>query len=188
MADLADKIDDMICTFDGEGDTTMDTVAMYMFGWMMFGLIVLGIGKFVYGNYVANKDLLKSASVIVEPPVTVTKSENNVTEAPAKQPPKEIVRSSGGGGGGRSAPSSTPITRKRLGSRSGRPVGPAKPKSTNFIHPPPTATGAESESVKWVNEVFLWLYSDLVIVNELLNVWIQSLNDYTKSSVDEVSH
>ncbi|XP_046675387.1 uncharacterized protein LOC124364163 isoform X15 [Homalodisca vitripennis] len=182
MADLADKIDDMICTFEGEGETTMDTVAMYMFGWMMFGLVVLGIGKFVYGNFVANKDL-KTQNVIVEPPVTVTKSENSVVDAAVKQPPKDIVVKSSGGG--KYVPP-TPPSRKRLGSRSGRPVvGPAKPKSTNLIHPPPTATGPESESVKWVNELFFWLYSDLVIVNELLSVWIQSLNDFTKKSVDE---
>ncbi|XP_054285148.1 uncharacterized protein LOC129001748 isoform X3 [Macrosteles quadrilineatus] len=192
MADLADKIDDMICTFEGEGETTMDTVAMYMFGWMMFGLVVLGIGKFVYGNFVANKDP-KSQSVIVEPLVTTTKSDIGVVDSAVKQPPKDIVIKSsgggggGGGGGGRYIPP-TPPGRKRLGSRSGRPVGPigpAKPKSSNFIHPPPTATGPESESVKWVNELFFWLYSDLVIVNELLGVWVESLNEYTKQSVDE---
>lgn len=182
MADLADKIDDMICTFDGEGDTTMDTVAMYMFGWMVFGLVVLGIGKFVYGNFVANKDF-KSLNVTVEPPVTVTKSDINAVDAPVKQAPVAVKSS---GGGGKYVPA-TPVSRKRLGSRSGKPVGPAKPKSTNLIHPPPIATGAESESVKWVNELFYWLYSDLVIVNELLNVWIQSLNELTRRSVDEVS-
>lgn len=184
MADLADKIDDMICTFEGEGETTMDTVAMYMFGWMMFGLVVLGIGKFVYGNFVANKDL-KGQSVTVEPPVTVTKSENSVVDAAVKQPQKDTVVKSSGGGGKYVPP--TPPSRKRLGSRAGKPVvGPVKPKSTVLVHPPPVATGAESESVKWVNELFYWLYSDLLIVNELLNVWIQTLNDYTKKSVDEV--
>lgn len=183
MADLADKIDDMICTFEGEGDTTMDTVAMYMFGWMMFGLVVLGIGKFVYGNFVINKDLKTQNAA--EPPITVTKTENSVVDAVVKQSQKETITKSSSGGGKYVPP--TPPSRKRLGSRSGKPVvGPVKQKTTTLVHPPPLATGAESESVKWVNELLYWLYSDQVIINELLNVWIQTLNDYTKKSVDEV--
>lgn len=182
MADLADKIDDLICSFEGGGDTTMDTIVMYMFGWMLFGLVVLGIGKYVYSNFISVKDS-KEKSVVVEP-ITVLKNENNV-DAPVK-PTKEVTPKTASSGGKYVPP--TPPTRKRLGSKSGRSVvGPGKTKSSALIHPPPIATGPESESVKWVNELFVWLYSDLVIVNELLNVWIQSLNEFTKKSVAEVS-
>lgn len=182
MADLADKIDDLICSFEGGGDTTMDTLAMYMFGWMVFGLVVLGIGRYVYGNFMSGKDK-KEKSIVAEP--QVIKGENSV-DATTKPSGKELPVTKSSGTGGKYVPPTPPV-RKRLGSKSGRPVGPAKPKSSTLIHPPPTATGPDSECVKWVNELFAWLYSDLVIVNELLNLWIQSLNEFTKKSVAEVS-
>lgn len=180
MADLADKIDDLICSFEGGGDTTMDTLAMYMFGWMVFGLVVLGIGKYVYGNFISGKNS-KEKSIVAEP--QVIKSENSV-DATTKPSGKESPVTKSTGTGGKYVPPTPPV-RKRLGSKSGRPVGPAKPKSSALVHPPPTATGPDSECVKWVNELFAWLYSDLVIVNELLNIWIQSLNEFTKKSVAE---
>lgn len=42
-------------------------------------------------------------------------------------------------------------------------------------------------SVTWTSQVFRWLYSDLVIINELLNVWVQTLNEYTKKCAEDVS-
>lgn len=183
MADLADKIDDLICSFEGIGDTTMDTIAMYLFGWMLFGLTVLAIGRYVYSRFIVIEDA-KAKSAIIEPPVAA-KTENNV-DASAKPVSKDNKTKTSTGAGGKYVPPTPPV-RKRLGSKSGRPVGPAKPKTSSLIHPPPTATGPESESVKWVNELFLWLYSDLVIVNELLNLWVQSLNEFVKDSVAEVS-
>lgn len=42
-------------------------------------------------------------------------------------------------------------------------------------------------SVTWTSQVFRWLYTDLVIVNELLHSWVQSMNEYSKKSVEEVS-
>ena len=93
MADLADKIDDLICSFEGGGDTTMDTLAMYMFGWMVFALVVLGIGKYVYGNFISGKDT-KEKSIVAEP--QVIKAENNV-DATTKPIGKEVpaTKSSG---------------------------------------------------------------------------------------------
>lgn len=183
MDDLAEKIDDLICTFEGGGDMTMDTLAMYLFGWMFFGLFVLGVGKFVFSKFSRPKGP-DSSSAVIEP--IVAKSEVSADSAKSaivvpKDVPRAILPS-----GGKYVPP-TPPTRKRLGSKSGRAPGPVRTRSTSSLyHPPPTATGPEAESVKWVNELFMWLYSDLVIVNELLNVWIQSLNDFTRQSVTEV--
>ncbi|KAK9510046.1 hypothetical protein O3M35_004919 [Rhynocoris fuscipes] len=180
MEDLADKIDDLICTFEGGGDTTMDTVAMYMFGWMLFGLVVLGVGRFAYGKFIRTR--LSSTDKTVTPKTDV---------AEVIKPAKAVVTESAkpvAASAGKYVPPTPPV-RKRLGSKSGRPTGlVVKPKSSTVIHPPPTATGPESESVKWVNDFFTWLYSDIVVVNELLNTWIQSLNEFTKKSVAEVSH
>uniref|UniRef100_A0A0K8SUS5 C2 domain-containing protein 2 n=2 Tax=Lygus hesperus TaxID=30085 RepID=A0A0K8SUS5_LYGHE len=192
MEDLADKIDDLICTFEGGGDTTMDTVAMYVFGWMLLVLVVLGLGRFAYGKFVSRTkdevtgDVAKAAS---PPPASPVKSDVPALEPPkAKEStPKPAMMS---GGGGRAAPTSkryvppTPPTRKRLGSVRSSPGPVVRSKPANYV-PPPTATGSESVSVKWVNDLFSWLYSDLVVVNEALAVWIASLNEFTKKSVAE---
>lgn len=53
--DLADQIDEYICTIDGVGDLTMDTLAMVVFGWATGGLLVVVIGKFLYTKYVERK-------------------------------------------------------------------------------------------------------------------------------------
>lgn len=52
MSDLADQIDDYICTFDGVGDLTMDTLAMFIFGWGLLALFLLWLCKFLYNKYV----------------------------------------------------------------------------------------------------------------------------------------
>lgn len=56
MSDLADQIDDYICTFDGVGDLTMDTLAMVIFAWALFVLFVLWLCKFLYNKYIRKDD------------------------------------------------------------------------------------------------------------------------------------
>ncbi|KAK3923680.1 Protein kinase C-like 3 [Frankliniella fusca] len=180
MADLADKIDDLICSFEGGGDTTMDTVAMLMFGWMVFGLFVLGIGKFIYAKYIRGGNWKGSNTV---PPITTTSSV--IDDHPVKAAAVKELRSSASSGGAYVPP--TPPVRKRIGStKRGSSVGPLKnaPKLSP-VHLPPPATGPDPEAVHWVNQVFAWLYSDPVTLNELLGVWVQSLNESTRKSVAE---
>lgn len=42
-------------------------------------------------------------------------------------------------------------------------------------------------SVAWTSQIFRWLYSDLVIVNDLLQSWVQALNEHSKKNAEEVS-
>lgn len=51
-SDLADQIDDFICTFDGVGDLTMDTLAMLIFAWAVLALFLVWLCKFLYNKYV----------------------------------------------------------------------------------------------------------------------------------------
>lgn len=60
MSDLADQIDDYICTFDGVGDLTMDTLAMFIFGWGLLALFLLWLCKFLYNKYVKKDGLVSS--------------------------------------------------------------------------------------------------------------------------------
>lgn len=70
--DLADQIDDYICTIDGVGDLTMDTLAMVVFGWATGGLLVVVIGKFLYTKYVARKNTAITGAAAAETKVTKT--------------------------------------------------------------------------------------------------------------------
>ncbi|KAI4488870.1 hypothetical protein M0804_004368 [Polistes exclamans] len=253
MADLAERVDDLICSFDSAGDTTMDTLSMLIFGWMLFGLVVLCVGKYVYNRFVLNdlgsshgtKDghVFHGDSVVVTTSGTVavaggvvaagaptgakflshqersnklsvslvgapsgTSSKTSTTTGPtgiggAVLAASNAAASFGGGASGSSstislapaAPTSstsspgyvppTPPVRKRLTRKtSGALITPAR--SSRALHLP-TATGADAEAVRWVNELIVWLHSDLVILNELLAIWVASLNDFTAGSVDE---
>ncbi|KAI5705432.1 hypothetical protein M8J75_014982 [Diaphorina citri] len=178
MADLADKIDDLICSFEGGGDNTMDTIAMYLFIWMLFGLVVLGIGRYVYSNFISVKQIKPPAvdsvvNKVVEPKIvpSAVNKDIKLSSAPLTSPNRTVP--------------ATPPVRRRLGSKSGRTT-PTLTRSRSLQSLSiPTATGPEAESVRWVNQVFLWLYSDMMVVNELLNVWITALNETMKPSVTE---
>ncbi|XP_053987071.1 uncharacterized protein LOC128892544 isoform X3 [Hylaeus anthracinus] len=238
MADLAERVDDLICSFDSTGDTTMDTLSMLIFGWMLFGLVVLCVGKYVYNRFVLNE--VASATTIAAKDGHIVHDNIGVVGAigvvgsavgagsagglvksislgkqksggsgssPAGG--KTSVGSSGAGGGGGGAGSGslgatgtgiaspggigspsggyvppTPPVRKRLTARktSGALISPAR--SSRSLHLP-TATGADPDAVRWVNEVIVWLYSDPAILDELLAVWVASLNEITNNSVDE---
>ncbi|XP_065202637.1 uncharacterized protein LOC135832992 isoform X2 [Planococcus citri] len=179
MADLADKIDDLICTFDGNVNTTLDTIAMYMFGIFVFVLLTVVILYHLYGKYKKPKQIAASATTSAANEKTQNLGSETKTSVKDLSSGKNVPS---GGSAAKTVPSTPPV-RKRLGSKSGKIANiSTKPKS--IILPPP-ATGAEVESTKWVNELFLWLYSDLAIVNELVNFWIQSLNESMKQSVAE---
>ncbi|XP_067208276.1 uncharacterized protein [Linepithema humile] len=240
MADLAERVDDLICSFDSAGETTMDTLSMLIFGWMLFGLVVLCVGKYVYNRFVLNeltvaavasssstssqlgKDGHHSESVVPASSSIVgrffdkSKSVSPTSSAPSIA--RAATGSAGGGGGGTASvagggggtasvasgggggggtgviagarsPSPggyvppTPPVRKRLTRKtSGGLISPSR--SSRALHLP-TATGADAEAVRWVNELIVWLHHDLVILNELLAVWVASLNDFTASSTDE---
>jgi len=183
MADLADRIDDLICSFEGGAETTMDTIAMLIFGWMIFGLFVLGIGRYIYSRFISSSEVKDKSTVVIPPAgITVTPSVSEDTPV-AKEVPRTTVVAAPRAAGTPVPP--TPPIRKRI-SKKGAGPAPSPTRTISYIQPP-VATGPESESVQWVNEVFYWLYSDFVVVNEILNTWMQSLNEFTKQSVTEVS-
>lgn len=53
--DLADQIDDYICTFEGLGDITMDSLAMFIFLWAVLVLFLVWLGKFLYQKYMVKE-------------------------------------------------------------------------------------------------------------------------------------
>ncbi|XP_063229821.1 uncharacterized protein LOC134534973 isoform X2 [Bacillus rossius redtenbacheri] len=175
MADLADRIDDLICSFEGGSETTMDTVAMLIFGWMIFGLFVLAVGRYIYSRFISISDG-KDKPVV---PDASAKPTSAAAPAAAVSEVATAVAAPVSTAGATVPP--TPPIRRRINAK--RTTAPSPSRSS--VVPPPLATGPDNECVHWVNEVFYWLYSDLVVVNEILNVWLQTLNEFTQKSVTE---
>lgn len=172
--DLAEVVEDLICTVDGTGDTTMDTLAMFVFGWILAALFILWLGRLLYDKLQARS---KDAKLkVIETPAKTTDNVDAVSSKKIAPPP-----SKGAAGGGYVPP--TPPVRKRITRQSPAP----EVRKQKYV-PAPTCTGPDNVCVLWVNDVLQWLYSDFVIVNELLAVWIHELNEFARKSSEEVSY
>ncbi|XP_072399092.1 uncharacterized protein [Diabrotica undecimpunctata] len=170
--DLAEVVEDLICTFDGSGDTTMDTLAMFVFGWILAALFILWLGKLLYEKFQNRQKTQSEAKAkLIEAPAKTTDS-IDAEKVVKKVSAAPLAARSGGG-----YVPPTPPVRKRLTRQSPAPES-RKPR---YI-PAPQCTGPDNVCVLWVNDVLQWLYNDFVIVNELLGVWIAALNEYTKKS------
>ncbi|XP_033210287.1 uncharacterized protein LOC117168704 isoform X3 [Belonocnema kinseyi] len=227
MADLAERVDDLICSFDSSSETTMDTLSMLIFGWMLFGLVVLCVGKYVYNRFVLQEVAKSGGASAKEVHSTLHVGESVVligagagTGAAGRSLPFEKLSkasgarstgtgNAGGGGGGFTGGASgglgsasgiftssssgnlsssgyvppTPPVRKRLTRKTSGPlISPARSSRALNL---PTATGADPDAVRWVNELLIWLHADLPVLDELLATWVTSLNDFNANSVEE---
>lgn len=206
MSDLADTIDDLICSFEGDGKT-MDALIMYLFCWALVGFVALAVGKYAYARtvgYAARKSEKSSATAELEVSANGDRKQQQQQQQQSTQPPHRAV------------PPTPPAGRKRLGSKTaGRtsaavagiaaglsavPAAAAANKAYSSeqqqVHhhrPPPVATGNDPGAVRWANSVFKWLYDaaagrEPAVVEYLLGEWTATLNDYTKKSFAEVSY
>nr|XP_019933407.2 uncharacterized protein LOC109623319 isoform X6 [Aedes albopictus] len=82
----------------------------------------------------------------------------------------------GGGGGG------TAILRKRISRKS---PGPELTQKKRTVLPPSNINGSDMQSVQWAIHLFRWLYSDLVVVNKLLQDWVGTVNTALLSYVEQ---
>ncbi|CAH0718598.1 unnamed protein product, partial [Brenthis ino] len=183
MADLAEAVDDLICSFDYM-DTAMDNLVMLIFIWILFSIVILGIAKWAYGRFSTKaveekvekpkptEDTKKTANEIITSADSVL-----ATSAKIKSGSFKPTKPTG------FVPATPPVNKKRLGRMSPGPEQLSLKKHQSIIIP--TCTGADAPSVQWVNELLTWLYNDLVIVNELVQQWIVSMNEFSKKSVEE---
>lgn len=181
MGDLAEAVEDLICTFEGTGDTTMDTLAMFVFLWIVAALFLLWVGRLIYARFVAKPNETKTKVDPIKADVSATTDSVDSKAAKKIVVPKTAAVGKTGGGGGYVPP--TPPVRRRLTRQSPTP----EVKKAKYI-PAPQCTGPDNICVLWVNDVLQWLYNDFVIVNELLSVWLQSMNEFTKKAALEVRH
>lgn len=182
MADLAEAVDDLICSFDYM-DTAMDNLVMLVFVWILFSIVLLGIAKWVYNRYVKKNEV----KTVEEPKKPTSAATEIVSSADAVLATSAKVRSSSLKASKPSGfvPPTPPTNRKRIGRMSPGPEALSLKKHQHLVVP--TCTGPDPPSVQWVNDLLTWLYNDLVIVNELVQQWIVSMNEFSKKSVEEVS-
>lgn len=188
MADLAEAVDDLICSFDYM-DTAMDNLVMLIFIWLLFSIVLLGIAKWAYGRF-ATKKPLESDAKTVKVPVADDAKKSAVNEIISSA--DSVLATSAKVKTGAFKPSkpsgfvpATPPNKKRMGRMSPGPEQLTLKKHQSVVIP--TCTGPDTPSVQWVNDLLTWLYNDLVIVNELVQQWIVSMNEFAKKSVEEVS-
>ncbi|XP_033152791.1 uncharacterized protein LOC117136162 isoform X15 [Drosophila mauritiana] len=203
--DLADQIDDYICSFEGLGDLTMDSLAIFIFLWAVLALFSVWLIKLLYHKYL-NKDKSASAANSRQTSVAPTsgspssvagKTEKRLSEprdllaTKSKVEGLDLSKPLGGASGGRGRSSASPLN--TAGAAAGGPrrrvvrqssTGPENRKK-RYVPPPSNVVGPETSSVTWTSQVFRWLYSDLVIVNELLMSWVIAINDTLRKSVEE---
>ncbi|KAH8283684.1 hypothetical protein KR018_012070 [Drosophila ironensis] len=201
--DLADQIDDYICSFEGLGDLTMDSLAIFIFLWAVLALFSVWLIKLLYHKYL-NKGKAPSAansrqSSVAPGSVSISgKTEKRLSEprdllATKSKVAEDLSKPLGGaaGGSGRGRSSASPLN--SVGAAVGGPrrrvvrqssTGPENRKK-RYVPPPSNVVGPETSSVTWTSQVFRWLYSDLVIVNELLMSWVIAINDSLRKSVEE---
>ncbi|XP_039761499.1 uncharacterized protein LOC120634781 isoform X6 [Pararge aegeria] len=183
MADLAEAVDDLICSFDYM-DTAMDNLVMLIFVWILISIIILGVAKWAYGRFnkkpVEEKvekpkpsDEKKTANEIISSTDSILATTAKVTSKSGSFKPSKPT----------SFVPATPPNKKRLGRMSPGPEQLTLKKHQSVVIP--SCTGPDAASVQWVNEILTWLYNDLVIVNELVQQWIVSMNEFSKKSVEE---
>lgn len=153
--DLADQVDDYICTFEGLGDITMDSLAMFIFIWAVLALFLVWLCKFLYQKYVVKE---KSASASnsrqssVAPGASGSKTEKRLSEPrdilASKTEIKDLLtKPAGGSGRGRppmgGAAAGGPGVRRRM-VRQGS-TGPENRKK-RYVPPPSNVVGPETVS------------------------------------------
>uniref|UniRef100_A0A6E8W5R8 Phorbol-ester/DAG-type domain-containing protein n=1 Tax=Anopheles coluzzii TaxID=1518534 RepID=A0A6E8W5R8_ANOCL len=209
---LADQIDDYICVFEGAGDLTMDTFVMLLFALIVVVISLVFATKLIYDKYVLKKGATATggtadgvgtaatvpagtATPLVSAGVTAGTRVSEPKEVLSKKVRKGRVSGTGGmggggggarggggfGGGAMGAASGPTIARKRISRMS---PGPEAQKKRPVI-PPSNINGTDPQITQWAIHLFRWLYSDLVVVNKLLQDWVATVNTALLTHVEQ---
>uniref|UniRef100_A0A4Y0BF13 C2 domain-containing protein n=1 Tax=Anopheles funestus TaxID=62324 RepID=A0A4Y0BF13_ANOFN len=212
--DLADQIDDYICVFEGAGDLTMDTFVMLLFALIVVVISLVFATKLIYDKYVLRNGATASGTAdggtVPIPAGTATGGVSpvvatGVTAGTRVSEPKEVLtkkdailsqvrnggsggmgggaRSGGGFGGGAMGAATGPmIARKRISRMS---PGPELSQKKRPVIPPSNINGTDPQITQWAVHLFRWLYSDLVVVNKLLQDWVSTVNTALLTHVEQ---
>lgn len=168
---MADRLDDLICTFH-PGASAMETLAILLLGWIIFGTILTIVGKFVYSRLLLDPPKETHALNSTAPPLTAA-----VTPPPVEKP-------------------NISNTERFINTLKSNPP-PALPKLTraksvsskSVDHHPdvPSVTGSNSDCVKWVTSYLSFVYTRPQVLSDLNTSWKESINNQTKQSEIEVN-
>jgi len=182
---MADRLDDLICT-SHPGASAMETLAILLLGWIIFGTILTIIGRFVYSKLLL--DVPKDSLLDPPPPGTagtagtaapappsgenaaekVTNTErfiNTLKSNPPPAPPKLLQRSKSGS------------------VRSVHSFDASQQQQQQHQHVlVPIVTGSNADCVKWVTNCLHFVYSRNQLWSDLIATWKESLNALTKRS------
>lgn len=162
----------------------METLAILLLGWIIFGTILTIIGRFVYSKLLLDvpKDSLLDGPPTAAPAVSSSASENPAEKVsnterfintlksnPPPAPPKLLQRSKSGS------------------VRSVQSLDQQQQQQQQQPHVPvPVVTGSNSDCVKWVTNCLRFVYSRSQIWSDLIGSWKESLNTHAKRSEIEV--
>ncbi len=186
---MADRLDDLICIHDPTG-SAMETLAILLLGWIIFGTILTVVGKFLYSRLLLDAGPKNAAS----PSSSGTSSLNSTA------PPVSTSSSSQPAAAAVSPESNKPVsnTERFINTLKQHPppVPPGKlvrAKSTSrsvdqLNHHPdvPTVAGSNADCVKWVTAALNYVYARTNILSDMIGSWKESLNGLTKRSEIEV--
>lgn len=197
--DLAEQIDDFIPSVQS-GSSEMDSLIMFIFIVIITSLLLVWLGRFLYQKYKARKAVpsTTTATTTVTPgspsvatsPLVQKSAGASLTASPKSSAGAAFTSSFGGSRGAApmaksrsmSQQSLNPGVRKRLTRRS---PGPEVQQRSRSIPPPASVSGPDDTTATWTSHVFKWLYSDLVIVNDLLYGFITSINQTMARNTSE---
>ena len=168
--DMADRLDDLICTFH-PGASAMETLAILLLGWIIFGTILTIVGKFVYSRLLLDPPKETHALNSTVPPVSVVANSSPTVEKPNISNTERFINTLKSN----PPPALPKLTRAKSVSKS------------DDQHPDvPSVTGSNSDCVKWVTNCLSFVYAKPQILTDLNTTWKESLNNQTKQSEIEV--
>lgn len=169
---MADRLDDLICTFH-PGAGAMETLAILLLGWIIFGSILTIVGKLVYSRLLIDPPKETHALNSTAPPVSAVASHPTPVEKPNITNTERFINTLKSN----PPPALPKVTRSKSVSRE---------KSVDHHPDVPSVTGSNADCVKWITSCLCFLYGKSHILNDLNSSWKESLNNQTKQAEIEV--
>ncbi|XP_037069486.1 uncharacterized protein LOC119090852 isoform X2 [Pollicipes pollicipes] len=184
--EMAERLDDFICSFDPPTPEGMDPLTVLLLGWAVFCCVLAVLLHFVKRSSKREVDGVKqgvlhapsdSVSGKVSSVASHSSESGNATKAPGAQnlgkgsaldsvDPSFISR----------VQSSVPF--KQAVAHRGRSPSPTKPVKIPYVSGAPVANGPDEDSVLWVNNVINWIYGKAEVRNSISQAWLAALNDH----------
>lgn len=202
--DLAEQIDDFIPSVQ-TSRSDMDSLIMLVFVVTIVTLILAFLVRLAYQKFMSRRnaepvETTPATKTATKPLPQKTETDANTqsvasaVSAPVKVSPfnrptaRDVTRPMPvSKSRSLSQQSLTTGVRKRLSRASPGPELQQNRSSRRNVSSPENINGVDETIVLWINQVFKWLYSDLVIVNDLLFGFISAINQSMGRNSEDTS-